>query len=91
MMTMQTNSASIMDLKTHMGRYLARVKRGETIVVTSHRHPVARLMGVEAETGGLSLIPPERPLSDLASISPLQLSGVVDGVDVLLADRQRRR
>ncbi len=90
MVTMKTSSASVVDLKTHMGRYLARVKRGETIVVTSHRHPVARLMGVEVETAALSLIPPERPLSDLATLAPLRLPGAVDSVDALLADRQRR-
>ncbi len=90
MMTMKTTSASVVDLKTHMGRYLDRVKRGETIVVTSHRHPVARLMSVVADTGELSVIPPDRPITDLAEISPLRLSRVVDGVDVLLADRQRR-
>ncbi len=87
---MKTSSASVVDLKTHMGRYLARVKRGETIVVTSHRHPVARLMGVESGTGELSLIPPERPLSDLAGLSPLRLSRAVDSVETLLADRHRR-
>lgn len=89
-MTMKTSSASVVDLKTHMGRYLALVKRGETIVVTSHRHPVARLMGVAAETGKVSVIPPERPVKDLVDILPLRLSSAVDGVDVLLADRQRR-
>jgi hypothetical protein len=38
----------------------------------------------------LGLIPPERSLSDLVTLSPVQLSGTVDGVDVLLADRHRR-
>jgi len=90
MVTMKTGSASVVDLKTHMGRYLARVKRGETIVVTAHRHPVARLMGVAEARDELSLIPPERPLADLAGLAPLRLSSVGDGVDVLLADRQRR-
>ncbi len=90
MVTMKTSSASVVDLKTHMGRYLALVKRGETIIVTSHRHPVARLMGVVADTGELSMIPPDRPVKDLTEISPLRLSSAVEGVDVLLADRQRR-
>lgn len=89
-MTMKASSASIVELKTHMGRYLSRVKRGETIVVTSHRHPVARLMGVAEARDDLGLIPPERSLSDLVALSPLRLSSAVVGVDVLLADRQRR-
>ena len=90
MVTMKTSSASVVDLKTHMGRYLSRVKRGETIVVTSHRHPVARLMGVADMRDDLGVIPPERSLSDLVALSPLRLSGTVDGVDFLFADRQRR-
>jgi len=90
MVTMKTSSASVVDLKTHMGRYLARVKRGEMIVVTSHRHPVARLMGVEPDAGGLSLISPERPLSELTDLLPVRLSQAIDGVDALIADRQRR-
>lgn len=90
MVTMKTNNASVVDLKTHIGRYLARVKRGETIVVTSHRHPVARLMGIADASNDLPLIPPERSVSDLSALLPLRLSRAVDGVDVLLADRQWR-
>ena len=87
---MKTSSASVVDLKTHLGRYLSRVKRGETIVVTSHRHPVARLIGVADAQDALAVIPPERSLKDLVALSPLRLSQATGGGDALLADRQRR-
>ena len=89
-MTMKTSNASVVDLKTHMGRYLSRVKRGETIVVTSHRHPVARLIGVADAQDVLEVTPPERPLKDLVALLPLRLTRAVEGVDALVADRQRR-
>ena len=87
---MNISNASVVDLKTHLGRYLSRVKRGETIVVTSHRHPVAKLIGMSDAQDDLGVIPPERSLKDLVALAPLQLSNAVAGVDVLLADRQRR-
>ena len=90
MVTMKTSNASVVDLKTHMGRYLSRVKRGETIVVTSHRHPVARLIGVADAQDVLEVTPPERPLKDLVALLPLRLTRAVEGVDALVADRQRR-
>ena len=90
MVIMKTSTASVVDLKTHLGRYLSRVKRGENIVVTSHRHPVARLIGVADAVDDLGLIPPERPLKDLVALAPLRLSKAAEGVDALLADRQRR-
>lgn len=90
MVTMKASSASVVDLKTHMGRYLSRVKQGETIIVTSHRHPVARLMGVTDAQDDLALIPPERSLTDLEALSPLRLSRATHGVDLLFADRRRQ-
>ncbi|HHY95289.1 MAG TPA: type II toxin-antitoxin system prevent-host-death family antitoxin [Firmicutes bacterium] len=33
----------IRELKNHLGKYLTRVKEGETIVVTEHNHPIATL------------------------------------------------
>ncbi len=35
------------ELKNRLGRYLARVRRGETLVVTDRGEPVARLVPVE--------------------------------------------
>ena len=35
-------SVSVATLKSNLSRYLAAVKRGKEIVITSHRHPIAR-------------------------------------------------
>lgn len=87
---MKTRNASVVDLKTHIGRYLALVRQGETIVVTSHRHPVARLTGFMPDAAKeVSMIPPERPVKDLNEIPPLHLSNAAEGMNLLLADRRR--
>lgn len=39
----------IRELKTHLSRYVARVKQGEEIVVTEHGKPVARLVPMNGE------------------------------------------
>ncbi len=88
MVTMKT--ASVGELKAHLGRYLGFVREGETVVVTSHRHPVARLTGAIPVRDSVTMLPPERPVTDLESIGPVRLSKAVDGVAELLEDRQRR-
>ena len=36
------------ELKTRLGSYLARVRRGERLIVTERRHPVAELRRIDA-------------------------------------------
>lgn len=45
-------SVSVATLKNNLSRYLAAVRGGEEIVITSLRHPVARI------------VPAEKPLMD---------------------------
>lgn len=40
---------SVREFKSHLSSYLARVQDGEELVVTSHKHPVARVIGVPAD------------------------------------------
>jgi prevent-host-death family protein len=40
-------SVGIRDLKDHLSEYVARVSSGETITLTRHNRPVARLVPVE--------------------------------------------
>ena len=77
------------ELKAHLGKYLKMVQAGESVEVTSHRHPIAELRpsGAGAE---LSIIPPTRPMSHLKKLNAVRLSGVVDGVSILMSDRDRR-
>ncbi|MFQ5754567.1 MAG: type II toxin-antitoxin system Phd/YefM family antitoxin [Acidiferrobacterales bacterium] len=37
---------SIRELKNHLSKYLRRVAAGEEVIITSHNHPVARLIAV---------------------------------------------
>ena len=37
---------SIREFKSHLSSYLARAQRGEELVVTSHKRPVARITGL---------------------------------------------
>ena len=86
-MTMKT--ASVAELKSHLSQYLGFVSQGETVMVTSHRHPVACLVHPPSRAGDLQIVKPERPTSDLDALSPVKLSRAVDGVSELLRDRDR--
>lgn len=48
-----TNQVSVRDLKAHLSQWLARVRAGEVVEVTSHRQPIARLTGLR-QPGSLS-------------------------------------
>lgn len=86
---MTMTSVSTAELKAHLGKYLRMVRNGESVEVTSHRHPVAELRPSDAVPKP-TVIPPTRPMSDLKKLRAVKLSGRVDGVSVLLADRRRR-
>jgi prevent-host-death family protein len=81
-------SVSVATLKTNLSRYLAAVKKGKEVIITSHRHPVARLSPVEKMSGDLQIIPAKKPVSSLKKIKGLNLK--VDLLADLLADRRRR-
>jgi prevent-host-death family protein len=51
-----TNQVSVRDLKAHLSHWLARVRAGEVVEVTSHRQPIARLTGLGC-SGSHSLNP----------------------------------
>jgi prevent-host-death family protein len=86
---MAMKSVNVAMLKSNLSRYLAAAKNGREIVVTSHRHPIARIMPPEtAEPEKLKIIPAKKPVSSLKKIKGLKLD--VDLVAELLADRRRR-
>lgn len=82
-------TTSVADLKAHLSRYLRRVEQGEEIVVTSHRHPVARLLPVEP-SALLRASPAARPWTDWNKIRGVKPLKPVDPVALLLEDRARR-
>jgi prevent-host-death family protein len=58
----------VRDLKTHLSAHLDRVKAGQTITVTAHGRPVARLVPVDQAD-----IPPD--LAALIAAGKLRWSG----------------
>jgi prevent-host-death family protein len=85
---MAMQSVNVATLKNNLSRYLAAVKNGKEIVVTSHRHPIARIVPVEKKLEDLAIIPARKPVSSLKKIKGIKLD--VDLVAELLADRRRR-
>lgn len=76
-----TNVVGIRDLRDHLSAYLERVKAGETITITDHGTPIARLLGSRISPRVLALIangtitPASRPMPDLRKIHTVQYPG----------------
>ena len=82
-------SVSVATLKSRLSEYLTAVKKGKKIVVTSHRHPIARLTPVEDGLGpSLEILPAKKAISSVKNLKGVKLK--VDLVADLLADRRRR-
>ena len=85
---MAMESVSVATLKSNLSGYLAAVKKGKEIVITSHRHPIARIVPAEKAEDDLKIIPAKKPVSSLKKIKGMNLQ--VDLLAELLADRRRR-
>jgi prevent-host-death family protein len=85
---MAMESVNVATLKNNLSAYLAAVKKGKELIITSHRHPVARLLPVVKKADDLKIIPAKKPVSSLKKIKGIKLS--FDPVEVLLEDRRRR-
>ena len=85
---MVMNLVNVAILKEKLSYYLNLVKSGEEIVVTSHRHQVARILPVT--TPSAEIIEPTRPVKDLRKIKGVKLRRTVSGVKSLVDDRRRR-
>jgi prevent-host-death family protein len=82
-------SVSVATLKSNLSRYLAAVRKGREIVVTSHRHPIARIVpSQKSAIDDLKITPAKKPVSSLKKIKGVRLD--VDLVAELLADRRQR-
>lgn len=81
-------SVSVAALKSKLSQYLAAVKSGKEIVITSHRHSIARIVPMDASATDLKIIPARKPVSTLKQIKGVKLK--VDLVADLLADRRGR-
>ena len=79
---------STAELKSRLGRYLAMVRAGATIDVTSYRRSVAKLVPA-GEDEVLIDAPTESP-DILARLDRLPPGRAIPGVAALVADRRRR-
>lgn len=83
---MQVNTA---ELKAQLSRYLKMVREGKTIDVTSHSHPVAKIIP-HGDIDTPEVIQPTRKIEDLKSITGIHRKKSVDAVQTLLDDRNNR-
>lgn len=81
------NYVSTAELKAKLSSYLAQVREGGSVYVTSHGRPVAELSALEGGPG-LGIRKPERPLSDLKKIRPFARPPI-PAEDLLREDRRR--
>ena len=82
------NVVNVAVLKEKLSYYLNLVKSGEEVVVTSHRHRVARILPVTAPSA--EIVEPTRPVKDLKKIRGITPRRSSSGVKSLLDDRRRR-
>ena len=82
------NIVNVAILKEKLSYYLNLVKSGEEVVVTSHRHQVARILPVTAPAA--EIIEPTRPVKDLRKIKGVKLRRTVSGVKSFVDDRRHR-
>lgn len=75
-------------LKAKLSQYLAEVREGGTVYVTSHGHPVAELSPL-TEGGKLGIQEPDRPVSDLSKLR-IRARRRIPAEDMLRQDRRRR-
>lgn len=85
---MAMNIVNVAILKEKLSYYLNLVKSGEEVVVTSHRHRVARILPVTAAL--TEIVQPTRPVKDLRKIKGIKSRRSVSGVKSLLDERRRR-
>ena len=77
-------------LKSHLRKYVRRVKEGETAVVTSHGHPVAKLVPYDNPEETVSIISPSRKINELERVAGIVPKAATDSLDMLLNDRAAR-
>jgi antitoxin (DNA-binding transcriptional repressor) of toxin-antitoxin stability system len=79
---------NVATLKEKLSYYLGLVKQGQEIVVTSHRHQVARIL--PPSTPSAEVTKPARSVKDLKKIKGIKPRRSMSAVQTLLEDRHRR-
>ncbi len=81
-------TVNVATLKEKLSYYLGLVREGQEIVVTSHRHRVARILPLSAPDDKVT--GPSRPVKDLKKIRGIRHKRSTSAVRTLLEDRRRR-
>lgn len=85
---MSMNIVNVATLKEKLSHYLNLVRAGEEVIVTSHRHEVARILPASAPPTQIK--EPSRPVKDLLRLKGVKLRRPTSAVRTLLEDRGRR-
>lgn len=73
-------SVGAYEAKTHLPRLLERVMRGESLTITRHGRPVARLVPVEDDDRSRALRASRRILQRRTRLARLSLSELLDTI-----------
>ena len=68
------------EAKTHLPRLLDRVARGESLTITRHGHPVARLVPVENEARDRARQAARRILERRSRLDRISVSELIDTI-----------
>ena len=79
----------VSELKARLSGYLARVRGGATVTVCDRRTPIAKLVPLDDESGGVEVREPI-DAGGLPLVPRIALRTKVDVVALLLADREHR-
>ncbi len=86
---MAMKQVGVAELKNNLSRHLREVKAGETIEVTDHDTPVARLVPVEPKSR-LVIRPALRPWSEIAHKAYRPANLPISSTELLRQDRDIR-
>jgi antitoxin (DNA-binding transcriptional repressor) of toxin-antitoxin stability system len=81
-------TVNVAALKEKLSYYLGLVREGQEIVVTSHRHRIARILPHSAPD--VQVMEPSRSVKDLKKIKGIPFRRSRSAVKTLLEDRRHR-
>ena len=82
-------TAKVSELKAKLSSYLAQVRRGATVTVCDRQTPIAQLVPVDRDAGGLEVREPI-DANALPTAQRIKLRKRIDVVALLHSDRDHR-
>lgn len=80
----------VAQLKAHLSQYLARVRRGDTVIVCDRNTPIARVVPYVETDDGFVVHEPTRSAVDLESVPGIKPKRRVNIVRLLRESRDQR-